>query len=100
MLVRIARQDVANVSAWKAVCVGVFLDGEALTHEVYGANRYRDARAQVERIRRKGGDACARWLNVGPWCAELWVADLSRPYGVQPELFYGPLEIWKAEVAA
>lgn len=88
--IRVAQSDNA-LNLHKAVCIGVFVGADSLAREAFGANRVADARRLVRRLRAQGQNAVARWVNVGPWCAELWTQDLMRPLGMQPERFHGAL---------
>lgn len=91
MKVQVARESARALNPWLAVAVAVFSGNQDVSHAVYGANRWRDAVRHMTRLRKQGLVASVRWVNVGPWCRELWVQDLARPLGRQPAGFYGAL---------
>lgn len=81
-----------RLNAFHAVCIGLYLTGDSITVDCFGANRLADAQRAVRRLRREGQPVFLRWVNVGAWCRDLWVQDLARPRGRHPEKFYGALE--------
>lgn len=80
-----------NLDPHKPVCLALF-QGDVLSHRTYGANQGHLARRDMKRIRARGVAAYLVWLNVGPWCADLWTQDLARPLHIHPDNFYGEPE--------
>lgn len=83
-----SRLSKSALNPWQSVCIGLYLGGQALSHATYGANRGVDALRHLARLRAQGLVAHAAWTNIGAWNRDLWVQDLARPFGVQPEVFY------------
>lgn len=80
-----------NVDPHKPVCIGLFRGGE-IAHSTYGANQRTFAMRDAKRMRAQGVGVQLVWLNVGPWCADLWVQDLARPLEITPADWYGALD--------
>lgn len=76
------------LNPFQAVCIGLFIGG-TLSHEAYGANEISQAVRHARRLRRNGVGGRLRWLNCGAWARDMWIRDLSRPLGTQPDAFYG-----------
>lgn len=83
--------EMNNADPHQPVCIGLF-QGDVFSHATFAANRRGDAIRAANKIRRTGVSARLVWLNVGPWCADLWVGDLGRRLHIHPDDFYGPLE--------
>lgn len=82
----------APIDPHHAVAIAVFSGGE-LSATVFGANERSAALVYVRRLRSQGVLADLCWIQVGPWCEEMWTRDLARPFGVHPSRFYGSLEL-------